>query len=466
MKFWQKTYIITLILVSATLVLSGAMFLQIARSASFQAQTDKFLERQHYIALRFVEDASAVLLRKPAALAHLAENYEKTQKTNGTFLCITHGDKTLASKLPIARENVPLAPEEGQRTHAVRTANGQHYFVVTAKLPLNSEPVIFTCAFSIESFYAQWQNTTQLIVLLGTCVIAFLALVLFFVMRSLSRPLEQLASIATQWANGNYAVRSGKRTNDEIGLLATTLDNMAEKVAQNVAMLENMVGEKQQLVDNLSHELRTPLTAVRGYAEYIQRTSLTEEETLEATNYIITEASRLASMSEQLLQMAALRDEQAKQLPVCAQMLLQNAARSVSVKALECGVCVRVVCPAQCTLYGEAPLLESLLINLADNAVKSCQRGGEVQLCAQQAPNGVCITVTDNGTGMDDKTLNNLGDAFFRPDKARSRQDGGAGLGLALCRSIAAAHGTALQFTSAVGEGTSVSIFFTNLQQH
>lgn len=92
-------------------------------------------------------------------------------------------------------------------------------------------------------------------------------------------------------------------------------------------------GSKQQLVDNVAHELRTPLTAVGGYAEYIQRAELSEEEKYEAAQYIVEEANRLAVMSERLLQMAALRGEQAARESVDVPALLEKAARTVAPKA-------------------------------------------------------------------------------------------------------------------------------------
>ena len=114
-----------------------------------------------------------------------------------------------------------------------------------------------------------------------------------------------------------------------------------------------------------------------------------------------------------------------------------------------------------CTVQGEAALLESLMVNLADNAVKACGPGGSVRLCARRETGRLMLTVQDTGRGMDAETLAHIGEPFYRPDKARSREQGGAGLGLALCFQIAQSHGAALSFTSAPGAGTTAAVIFT-----
>ncbi len=112
-------------------------------------------------------------------------------------------------------------------------------------------------------------------------------------------------------------------------------------------------------------------------------------------------------------------------------------------------------------IRGDGALLESLLVNLCDNGIKACAAGGRVTLWAEKNPAGGCtLAVADDGRGMDADTLRRIGQPFYRADKARSRAEGGAGLGVALCRSIAAAHGAALRYESAPGAGTTARVDF------
>ncbi|MCM1297705.1 MAG: ATP-binding protein, partial [Muribaculaceae bacterium] len=126
------------------------------------------------------------------------------------------------------------------------------------------------------------------------------------------------------------------------------------------------------------------------------------------------------------------------------------------------GVTVRAAATEPCTVMGEEALLESLVVNLADNAAKACDPGGHVMLAVRKGPGGrgAVLLVRDDGRGMDADTLARLGDPFFRPDKARSRAQGGAGLGLTLCFQIAQSHGAKLQFASEPGKGTAATVSF------
>ena len=194
----------------------------------------------------------------------------------------------------------------------------------------------------------------------------------------------------------------------------------------------------------------------------MQRAQLSEEEHYQATNYMMDEARRLAHMSELLVQMAALEDGQVRRSPVDVPALLLRVRRTITPKAVEAGVNLSFPAPPSCAVQGEEALLESMLVNLADNAVKACRPGGRVTVGAKREPGGVTLAVADTGRGMDAETLRHLGQEFYRPDKARSRASGGAGLGLALCMRIARAHGAKLEFSSAVGQGTTVRVHFTS----
>ena len=481
LKFWQKTYLLTLALFLLALGGGTTAIASVSQQRAFEAECGKLLAQQHSVAQSLAADAAAVQARRPEALPRLAQNYAGQLKRSGVFLRVAQAGDVWADELPQPDSALPEVPPEGQRVHTVLLSGGRHVLYISAVLPAPPEDVAVTCAFDMEAFFVQWAQTRRAFLLAGAAVFAVLAAALYVVLRGLSRPMERLARVAGRLADGDYTARSPERTRDEVGQLAHALNEMAARVERNVAELRETARRKQQLVDNVAHELRTPLTAVGGYAEYIQRAELSEEEKYEAAQYIVEEANRLAVMSERLLQMAALRGEQAAREPVDVPALLEKAARTVAPKAAARGVALepvqaaRTVAPKAaargvalepvqadaCTVQGEAALLESLMVNLADNAVKACGPGGSVRLCARRETGRLTLTVQDTGRGMDAETLAHIGEPFYRPDKARSREQGGAGLGLALCFQIAQSHGAALSFTSAPGAGTTAAVIFT-----
>lgn len=460
MKFWQKAYLLTLTLFLLALNGGIAVVLSVSREQAFAAEYSGLLERQHSVAQGFAEDAAAVQARRPEALPRLAETYAAQLRQKGVRLRITQGDDIWADVLPAPDSALPQAPPVGRRVHVVLPSEGREMLYVLAQIPAPPEDVVLVCAFDINDFFEEWSRMSRVCLAAGAAVSVVLAAALYSVLRGLSRPMERLARVAGRLADGDYTARSAGHGRDEVGQLAHALNEMAARVEQNVAELRETAERKQQLVDNVAHELRTPLTAVRGYAEYIQRAELSREEQYEAAQYIVDEAGRLAAMSERLLQMAALRGETVRREAVPVPALLERAARTVRPRAAARGVALPPVQAPECAVPGEAALLESLIVNLADNAVKACGAGGTVTLSAQCAQDGVTVLVRDTGRGMDAETLARLGEPFYRPDKARSREQGGAGLGLALCFSIAESHGARLTFSSAPGAGTTASVWF------
>ncbi len=460
LKFWQKAYLMTLALFLLALGGSVAAIASAAQQRAFEAECDKFLTRQHSVAQALAADVAAVCARRAEALPRLASSYAKQTAGSGLTLRITRDGEIWADTMPAPDEPMPALPPEGQRVHAVLPAKGRHVLYVSAQLPAPPDGVSLTCAFDMEDFFVEWERTRSLFFAGAAAASAALAVALYAVLRGLSRPMERLAAVAGRLADGDYTARSLQRGGDEVGQLARVLNEMAARVEQNISDLRETAQRKQQLVDNVAHELRTPLTAVGGYAEYLQRAELTEEEKYEATQYIVDETNRLSAMSRRLLQMAALRGEQATRDPVDVSALMDRVLRTVGPKAVARGVALRREMPPGCVLYGEAPLLESLLVNLADNAVKACEAGGSVALSAHRDGDCVVLRVRDTGRGMDEAALARLGDPFYRSDKARSREQGGAGLGLALCRQIAESHGARLSFTSTLGVGTTAEAIF------
>ncbi len=333
LKFWQKTYLLTLALFLLALGGGTTAIASVSQQRAFEAECGKLLAQQHSVAQSLAADAAAVQARRPEALPRLAQNYAGQLKRSGVFLRVAQAGDVWADELPEPDSALPEVPPEGQRVHTVLLSGGRHVLYISAVLPAPPEDVAVTCAFDMEAFFVQWAQTRRAFLLAGAAVSAVLAAALYVVLRGLSRPMERLARVAGRLADGDYTARSPERTRDEVGQLAHALNEMAARVEWNVAELRETARRKQQLVDNVAHELRTPLTAVGGYAEYIQRAELSEEEKYEAAQYIVEEANRLAVMSERLLQMAALRGEQAAREPVDVPALLEKAARTVAPKA-------------------------------------------------------------------------------------------------------------------------------------
>lgn len=288
-----------------------------------------------------------------------------------------------------------------------------------------------------------------------------LALCLLFLVHRLFQPLGQIATASQNMAAGNYTSRLPVSGHDELAHMAQSFNHMAGEIENQIAALQEAAGQKQRFIDNFAHELRTPLTAIYGYAEYLQKALVTEEDKIAASGYIMAECQRLQTMAQQLLELALLRGDTMEQGPVAVANLFDAVQHTMYPQA-QAKQTALVYDNQATSIWGNLDLLHSLLINLLDNALKACGTKGTIIVRACQEQNQTILSVQDNGQGMSCQQLSRVKEAFYRGDRARSRKEGGAGLGLAICEEIARCHHSTLQFCSTPGQGTTVKIIFTS----
>jgi signal transduction histidine kinase len=244
--------------------------------------------------------------------------------------------------------------------------------------------------------------------------------------------------------------------------MASDFNSMAEKIETQIRALEDEAVSKQRFADNLAHEIRTPLTSVLGYAEYMQKAPLDEVEIIESAQYIIDEAKYMKHIANSLLELATLRHYEPEKVNISVAGLFDEVSRLLEEPLRENNIRLNSRGGAD-VIYGQEDLIKSLLINLCYNAIKSCApETGEIILSAEKLGGNTVISVTDNGCGISPESIDKVTEPFYRADKSRSREHGGAGLGLTLCGRIAEAHGAEMTVKSVPDMGTSVKIIFTN----
>ena len=273
----------------------------------------------------------------------------------------------------------------------------------------------------------------------------------------LTGPIRKLSRSTRSVAGGQYSRRVRVRSKDELGQLAEDFNHMAEALETKIRELAEAARRQRDFTASFAHELKTPLTSVIGYADTLRSRELPREQQLEAVGYIFSEGKRLEAMSFSLLDLFALERSQPAMGQVDARRLAQSVAGSMAYPMAQSRVTlIQDVAPGQ--FRGEGNLLHTLLYNLLDNARKASGEGATVTLFGRPEETGYVFRVIDQGRGIPPEALDRITEPFYMVDKSRARAQGGAGLGLALCRRIAQAHGTQLVYTSQVGKGTTVEI--------
>lgn len=275
----------------------------------------------------------------------------------------------------------------------------------------------------------------------------------------LTGPLKRMSRAAGRMALGDYEERLVVRGRDEIGELAESFNRMAQAVEEKVEALSAAAREKEDFVANFAHEMKTPMTSIIGYADMLYQKELSRKEVRDASWYIWNEGMRLEALSLKLMDLTVLGRQDFPLQEMDAQELLADAAGGLEPLFAEKGVSFQLRAdPAYIRV--ECDLFKTLLINLLDNSIKAgCTR---LALLGTGEPEGrYRICVRDDGCGMEEEELSRITEAFYMVDKARSRKQHGAGLGLALADRIARIHGSRLEFRSIKGRGTEVSLLFS-----
>lgn len=300
--------------------------------------------------------------------------------------------------------------------------------------------------------YSRYRAGVLLMTVLVGGVILF---ILFFVMRN----MQKLSRATRQFARGKYDVRVDIRSHDEVGTLAADFNWMANAMNTQMEQLQNEVQRQEEFTAAFAHELKTPLTSIIGYADTIRQMELSPEETDMCADYIYRQGKRLQSLSYKLLEMTLAQKQEISFREIYVPEFLQEVQKTVAVSLQEKQLRLEISAQ-EGVIYGDRELLASVFINLIDNARKASEEGKNIRLTGLAFPGGYSVTVEDEGRGIPPEELSRIAEPFYMVDKSRSRKEGGAGLGLALCRKIIELHQGSWQFQSDPGKGLKITVLF------
>ncbi|MCL2284858.1 MAG: HAMP domain-containing histidine kinase [Firmicutes bacterium] len=339
--------------------------------------------------------------------------------------------------------------------------NRRRFIQISGTLPPPFSAYHLDYSLEITQNIVDMRGVQNMMLISVAILSAIAAVVLYFVLAAIFKPFSIVASASRKIAGGRFGERIHVKGNSEISRLAQDFNDMAERIERQIQILEEEAVAKQQFVDNFAHEIRTPLTSIYGYAEYMQKASLDEEETIESTEYIMSESRHMRNIANSLLELAVLRDYVPVKTEINLPQLFDDVKKTMENHLREREARLEINIGAE-TIMGQEDLIKSLVLNLCTNALKACVPGrGVIALDAAQAGKKVIISVSDNGCGIPAESLSKIMEPFYRVDKSRSREFGGTGLGLTLCSQIAKVHGAEMVIESAVGEGTKVETIFT-----
>lgn len=348
--------------------------------------------------------------------------------------------------------------------YIITNAGGSEQMVV---LHHTRDPFGFTQGLIEISTPTEPLNSLLRSQLLDYLLLALLALVVGFltylpVMRKTLDPLSNMVETAEQIDAGNLSRRFPTEQGQvEIDGLAESFNGMLERLQASFEAERETQEQMRRFIADASHELRTPLTSINGFLEVLLRGAADQPEQLhQALESMHSEAQRLKKLVQDLLLLTKLdRAPQAVLLPGQLDELVRGMEPQL--KVLAGGRRVELGLMDDCGCRFDEDKMRQVILNLFQNAIQHTDADkGLIRLSIQQEAQGVQLIIEDNGPGIAADHLPHIFERFYRIDTSRARKHGGAGLGLAITRSIVELHNGTIEVASQEGQGTTVKVWF------
>ncbi|MBR1391631.1 MAG: HAMP domain-containing protein [Lachnospiraceae bacterium] len=351
----------------------------------------------------------------------------------------------------------------GRKNYLICQEGTQHYVYVTSYNLVEDKPLSIITKRNITEIYTLMQTQIWYYRAVLASILLVASAMMYLVSVYLTGPLERLNVITEKIAAGEYDTRAVVHSGDEIGRLAKNYNVMAAAVSAHIDQLQDMIHRRDQFVADFTHEIKTPMTTIIGYADTMRSMNLPREEEIMCLNYIFSEGKRLEKLSGKLFELIYLKQHEIEK-------------KSIHVSDMEHEI-IRIVAPAlarkkiqflvtvePAVLWGNRELLVTVFLNLIDNARKASEEGGVIELRGKKLANGYEMCVADYGVGMSAEEAGHICDEFYMVDKSRTRNEGGAGLGLSLAALILERHGASLLVESQLQKGTTMRVVFQGEQ--
>lgn len=459
MKFRIKIMLCMVALMALLFGIGGSVLIAISFQSSLERER-KTAQNSYQMLIRTLRILDSVdMWSNGDDVAASLENLMEKGDTLWSDCLLTNEEEVYyhkGNKQNIFRKLNDQIDEEHYAIAHASNGNHEQYLQLSGMLKVGDEQLYLEVLYDITSVYEMRDEQNVVFYRIFAAMLISCLVLAWFISWLLTGSLTKLSKAAREFASGNLSYRSGVVTSDEIGALAHDFDNMAQQVELSIEEIKESMERQEAFMGSFAHELKTPMTSVIGYADLIRGQTLSQEECTEAANYIFNEGKRLECLSQKLLSVFMVNQQETVLISASPRELIIGLLEHLNPVYLELGIKLESECEEGCCLL-EVDLIKTLLLNLVDNARKALDGCGTIRLSCQMTENGCNISCQDNGRGIPKEALTHLTEAFYRVDKSRSRAQGGAGLGLTLCSKIAEIHDGTLRIESIVGVGTTIT---------
>jgi len=288
-------------------------------------------------------------------------------------------------------------------------------------------------------------------ILIGSALVGLLAL--WFIVKKLNRIIRGIR----KFEDGDLKTRIEVKSNDDLDQVGTVFNSMADTIEQNIEELKGVENLRKELISNISHDLRTPIASIQGYAEtlILKKDSIEQKEQEKYLGVIYKNCENLQDLVTNLFELSKLQSNQVmlNKEPFSIGELVHDVANKYRILSQKKGVSINTIVSKDIPVVeADVLLIDRVLQNLIDNAIRFCKEGDTINIELQAASAGqVNITIADTGAGIPHDHLPHIFERYFKKDE----RGGSSGLGLAIVKRIIDLHESSIDVKSTVGKGTS-----------
>ncbi len=340
-------------------------------------------------------------------------------------------------------------------------SSNQIYVTAVTNISEMGQSIYIETTRYISPIFDNYSNHVKKIQMWSAIVLAISTVFILLTVHFISKPLNKLTKLSSEIAQGNRNERIKlnrfEKGIKEINELSESFNHMADCNEKYIAQLKEEYKKQEEFTGSFTHELKTPLTTIIGYSDLLRTYDLPQKERRMYAEYIYKEGKRLELLSIHLLNLLVMNNQEFTLSPMKTEILSYDLKSATAFLPKKYSVNLDFYFEKDVVMC-EPSLLKTLIMNLVDNGCKASDNGGRVSVVGKREQGFYTVSVVDHGAGIPEKEIKKITEPFYMVDKSRSRKQGGAGLGLALCSKIALIHGTRLEITSQLGKGTTVSL--------
>jgi len=461
MRLFWKLFCSMVIITALACSLGGFVLIDTQFHTGFDREVTALYEENDLLRYALAQNLRRASLQEETDLSKLVNNLAITTGTRTVPLRVCNSNGMTVGgtgTIPVTPAKLISQLPENSRGWELCDVGERIYLHGASPMDFEGTTLYLENCRDVTDLFDLRAEQYQAFFYLMLAVTAAVAALSFVVASIILRPLYRLSSATKRMAAGKLDQRVPVQSDDEMGRLSADFNAMADRLETQVYALTDAAQRQEDFVNSFAHEIKTPLTSIIGYADLLRSRSMEADEMRVNANYIFSEGRRMEALSRKLMDLIVLEKQDFSLRPTPMDKFLYRIGGALRPVMEKAGIQFAVRAQ-KTTLLLEPDLMETVCLNLLDNARKAVGDNGAIILEGIAQERWYCIRVTDNGKGIPAEELGRITEAFYMVDKSRARAQGGAGLGLAVCKKIVDLHGGTIQFESVEGKGTMAMVW-------